>query len=53
MVKPLARARVVITGLPEFQQSIESLDLEVSEILLKPIVPYELIRISLELTGSI
>ena len=35
---------ILITGHSEFQNAIEALDLNVSEILLKPIAPEELLR---------
>jgi len=41
---------VLITGHAEFQNAIDSLDLEVSEILMKPISPSELIRVCNEFT---
>ena len=41
---------VLITGHVEFQNAIDSLDLDVSEILMKPISPSELIRVCKEFT---
>lgn len=37
---------VMITGYPSFQDSIDALDIGISEILLKPISPDEIIRIA-------
>lgn len=41
---------VLITGHAEFENAIDSLDLEVSEILMKPIHSSELIRVCQEFT---
>jgi DNA-binding response OmpR family regulator len=39
---------IMVTGFPSFQESIDALDLGISEILLKPITAEELLRVTRE-----
>ena len=44
---------VMVTGFPSFQESIDSLDLGIYDILLKPITSEELIRVMKEALSSL
>ena len=44
---------VMITGFPEFQEAIDALNLGISEILLKPISPDEIIRVTKYIISSL
>lgn len=44
---------VMVTGFPSFQESIDSLDLGIYEILLKPITGEELVRVIKEALSSL
>jgi YesN/AraC family two-component response regulator len=44
---------VLITGYPEFKNAIDSLEYRIEEILFKPVLPRELLRVINDYTGPI